>query len=265
MKPGIKVTLLIAIVLLLDQWLKFHIKLNYEYGQETHIFGEGVNWAYLKFVENEGMAFGITFGWEYGKLLLSLFRIFMVAGLIWYMRLLIQERAAAGFLYSVGLITAGAVGNIIDSAFYGLIFTESLIHSDGQVAELVPFGQGYGTFLHGKVVDMLYFPMHTFHAPDWLPVFGGEDFLFFSPIFNIADASITCGVLSILIFQKWFFHEPKDEPNPPTLGNVQPKNPETIFTESVSVAATIAGLDTESETAGTTDQAEKPADTTMLA
>jgi signal peptidase II len=182
----------------------------------------------------------------------------MVAGLIWYMRLLIQERASIGFLYSVGLITAGAIGNIIDSAFYGLIFTESLIHSDGEVAQLVPLGQGYGTFLHGKVVDMLYFPIHTFHAPDWIPFFGGEDFLFFSPIFNIADASITCGVLSILIFQKWFFHEPPAVPQP-AKPNVQSATPENSFAESISVAATVADLTSAEKTL----EAEKP-DTTML-
>lgn len=173
----------------------------------------GLDWARLHFVENEGMAFGITFGWEYGKLLLSLFRILMVAGLIWYIRLLLRSDAPAGFVYSVGLITAGALGNIIDSAFYGLIFSESPYH-DCIPAQLTAFGEGYGTFLHGKVVDMLYFPISWVEMPDWVPLIGGEDYLFFSPIFNIADAAITCGVLSILFFQRRFFRDGLAQPEP---------------------------------------------------
>jgi signal peptidase II len=161
-----------------------------------------MNWARLHFVENEGMAFGITFDWAYGKLLLSLFRIVMVLALIFYIRALIQAKMPMGFVFSVGLITAGALGNIIDSAFYGMIFSDS--HYHGGLAEMVPFGQGYGTFLHGKVVDMLYFPIKNFELPEWL---GGGNWLFFSPIFNVADAAITTGVLSILLFQRRFFKD----------------------------------------------------------
>lgn len=204
MKRSYLVIFVIALVLLIDQALKFYIKTHFCYNQDLAILGQ--DWARLHFVENEGMAFGITFGWEYGKLLLSLFRILMVGGLIWYIRLLLNAEAPAGFIYSVGLITAGALGNIIDSAFYGLIFTESPYH-DCVPAQLVGFGEGYGTFLHGKVVDMLYFPITWVHTPDWLPWIGGDEYLFFSPIFNIADASITCGVLSILLFQRRFFRE----------------------------------------------------------
>lgn len=152
------------------------------------------------------MAFGITFEWKYGKLLLSIFRIGMVVALIWYLRMLIAARVPSGFLYSVGLITAGALGNIIDSAFYGLIFTESPYH-DCVPARLVPPGQGYGAFLHGKVVDMFYFPIVWLRMPKWLPFIGGEEWLFFSPIFNVADASITIGVFAILLFQRRFFRE----------------------------------------------------------
>ena len=196
---------MVAGVLLLDQWLKFYIKLNFEYNHEVSILG--LDWARLHFVENEGMAFGITFGWEYGKLILSLFRIIMVGALIWYIRELIKVQAPTGLLVSIGLITAGALGNIVDSAIYGLIFTESPYH--GGLAELVSGDkQGYGTFLHGKVVDMLYFPIKYIHFPDWFPGVGGDTMLFFSPIFNIADAAITCGVLSILLFQRGFFKEP---------------------------------------------------------
>lgn len=199
LKRGYKVALLVLLVLLIDQILKFYVKTHFFYNEEYQILG--LRWARLHFVENEGMAFGITFDWVYGKLVLSLFRILMVAGLIWYIRLLMDARAPMGFIYSIGLITAGAMGNIFDSVFYGLIFNESSFH-DHLPAQLVAFGQGYGTFLHGKVVDMLYFPIKEFELPGWL---GGSSFLFFSPIFNIADASITTGVLAILLFQRNFF------------------------------------------------------------
>lgn len=204
MKLTAKVAILIILVLAIDQLLKFYIKLNYEYGQESFLFGEGQPWARLKFVENEGMAFGITFDWKYGKLLLSLFRLVLVGGLFYLIAGFIKSKMHSGFIYSLGLITAGALGNILDSIFYGVIFTETPMH--GGIAQYKP-GEGYGTFLHGKVVDMFYFPMHTFQMPDWSPLFGGEEFLFFSPIFNVADAAITVGVLSILIFQKTFFKE----------------------------------------------------------
>ncbi len=211
LKRSLQVTLIIVLVLLIDQLSKFYIKLNFEYNQDYPIFG--LNWARLHFVENEGMAFGITFDWAYGKLLLSSFRILMVAGLIWYIRQIVHTPAApAGYLWSIGLITAGALGNILDSAFYGLIFTESPYH--GGLAQLVPPGDGYGTFLHGKVVDMLYFPMKYITMPSWMPGIGGEEYLFFSPIFNVADAAITTGVLSILLFQRRFFRESLLEEEP---------------------------------------------------
>ena len=232
MKRSHLVTLIILLVLLLDQAVKFYIKTHFEYNQDVPMFG--LNWAKLHFVENEGMAFGIVFDWEYYKLLLSLFRIGMVAALVWYIRLLLQTSAPSGFVYSVGLITAGALGNIIDSAFYGLIFTESPYHG-GAVAQLVAPGQGYGTFLHGKVVDMLYFPIKWITMPEWIPFFGGEDFLFFSPIFNIADASITCGVLSILLFQLRFFREGLSH-HPE--GDIQPAvEPDGLAGETVTFAS----------------------------
>lgn len=211
LKKGHIVALLILVVLLIDQASKFYIKTHFEYNEDVLI--GGLDWARLHFVENEGMAFGITFDWEYGKLLLSLFRVLMVAGLIWYLRLLLVAEMPFGFILSIGLITAGALGNIIDSAFYGLIFSVSGYH--GGVAEVTAFGQGYGMtqelpfngFMHGRVVDMLYFPIKWVHIPDWLPWIGGDDFLFFSPIFNVADASITIGVLMIVIFQSRFFRD----------------------------------------------------------
>lgn len=205
-------------VLALDQWLKFHIKLNYEYGQETLLFGQ--EWARLRFTENEGMAFGITLDWRYGKLLLTTFRILMVGGLFYYLHLLLKHKATLGFLTSVTLITAGAIGNIIDSVIYGMIFSASPYH--GGVAQLMPWGQGYGTLLHGKVVDMFFFPIHNFQMPDWMPLIGGEDFLFFSPIFNVADAAITTGVLSIFLFQKSFFQSETEENTPTPVAEAEP-------------------------------------------
>jgi signal peptidase II len=235
MKQGYKVTLLVLLVLIIDQVSKFYIKTHFEYNEEIAI--AGLDWARLHFVENEGMAFGITFDWVYGKLLLSLFRIVMVAGLIWYIRMLIQAKSPAGFVYSVGLITAGAIGNILDSAFYGLIFSESSFHTE-EVAKLVPFGEGYGTFLHGKVVDMLYFPMKWISMPEWVPYIGGEQYLFFSPIFNVADAAITTGVVCILLFQRSFFRDGLQEP------------PKT--------SAALSDADEPSDDPGTTDPSDAP-------
>lgn len=229
MKKGYLVTLLIFVVLLIDQASKFYIKTNFEYNEEVLMFGQ--EWARLHFVENEGMAFGITFDWAYGKLLLSLFRILMVAGLIFWIRALIAAKMPNGFIMSVALITAGALGNIIDSAFYGMIFSASPYH--GGLAEQVPFGTGYGTFLHGKVVDMLYFPIHFFEMPEWL---GGGNFLFFSPIFNIADAAITSGVLSILLFQRRFFKDGFDEQQKPEDATAETEiADETTSEEAVAV------------------------------
>ena len=197
MKKGYQVALLVLVVLLIDQATKFYIKTTFEYNGEVLIFGQ--EWARLHFVENEGMAFGMTLDWEYGKLTLSLFRILMVGGLIFWIKTLITEKMPTGFILSVGLITAGALGNIIDSAIYGMIFSASPYH--GGLAEVVPWGTGYASLLHGKVVDMFYFPIHTWELPD------GDTFTFFSPIFNVADAAITTGVLSILIFQRQFFRD----------------------------------------------------------
>ena len=197
MKKGYQVALLVLVVLLIDQATKFYIKTTFEYNSEVLIFGQ--EWARLHFVENEGMAFGMTLDWEYGKLTLSLFRILMVAGLIFWIKTLMEEKMPAGVIMSVGLITAGALGNIIDSVVYGMIFSASPYH--GGLAEVVPWGTGYASLLHGKVVDMFYFPIHTWELPD------GDTFTFFSPIFNVADAAITTGVLSILIFQRRFFRD----------------------------------------------------------
>lgn len=191
---------LIALILLLDQSLKFVIKLNMTIGQEVPVFG---NWFIIHFTENEGMAFGLSIGGQYGKLMLSLFRLVAIGIIIYYLLSLIRQKSHhPGLIYCVSLILAGAIGNMIDSAFYGLIFSASSYHT---VATLFPEGGGYGSFLHGKVVDMFYFPIIRGEYPEWLPIVGGEEFIFFRPVFNIADSSITIGVLLILIFQKKFF------------------------------------------------------------
>lgn len=175
------------------------------YGEEFGILG--LSWARIHFVENPGMAFGIEFGGGYGKLALSMFRIVAVGFLIYYIRELIKAAAPFGLLTSFALILAGAIGNIIDSAFYGLIFSESTYHS---VAEMFPAEGGYASFLHGKVVDMFYFPLYNGTLPEWMPFWGGEHVLFFRPVFNIADSAITVGVLSILVFQRSFFSSHND-------------------------------------------------------
>ncbi len=234
------VFLIIALVILIDQWLKFYIKLNFSYNQDIPLFGEA-EWARLHFVENEGMAFGITFDLKYGKLLLSLFRIVMVGGLFWYIGFLIRQKAPMGLLASVGLITAGAIGNIIDSAVYGLIFTESPHHSE----EIATFASGekpgYGSLLHGKVVDMLYFPMKYIDIPEWFPFWGGETMLFFSPIFNIADAAITCGVLSIFLFNRKYFKEQEELAKQQENTNTLEELPESDATTTAEVEAEVLG------------------------
>ena len=159
-------------------------------------------WARIHFIENPGMAFGIEIWGDNGKLILSLFRIVAVGLLIYFIRTLLKSKASLGLLISFSLILAGAIGNILDSAFYGLVFSASY---HGSIAQFLPEGGGYAGFLHGKVVDMFYFPMYDGFFPDWMPFVGGQDFLFFRPIFNVADVAISVGVISILLFQRSFF------------------------------------------------------------
>ena len=168
------------------------------------------SWGRIHFVENEGMAFGIELPGNYGKLALSLFRIAAVGFLFYYLKLLIRAKASFGLVACFGLILAGALGNILDSAFYGLLFSESPFHSR-EVATLFPPEGGYAGFLHGKVVDMFYFPMFSGTFPEWVPAWGGQPFLFFRPVFNLADASITVGVISLLLFHRDFFSGTDEE------------------------------------------------------
>ncbi len=168
-------------------------------GEEIHVMGD---WFILHFTENPGMAFGYELGFSWGKLALSVFRILAIGALIYYLVALIRKQSPAGLIISISLILAGAIGNMIDSAFYGMIFNESMYH---QKAIMLPPEGGYAGFLHGHVVDMLYFPLFSFNWPQWIPWLGGSNFQFFQPVFNIADSAITVGVASILIFQKRFF------------------------------------------------------------
>jgi len=192
--------LIIVLILILDQASKIWIKTNLMLGEEIPVFG---NWFILHFTENNGMAFGLELAGEFGKIILSLFRIVAVIGIGWYLTTLVKDKAHQGLIFSISLIMAGAIGNIIDSAFYGMIFNESY----GQVAMMFPPNGGYSSFLHGRVVDMLYFPIINTHLPSWSPIWPNEHFIFFRPVFNLADSSITIGVFIILFFQKRFFKE----------------------------------------------------------
>ncbi len=196
---------LIFLVLLIDQIVKIWVKLNMRIGDNFNFFGNGHDWFQIYFTENPGMAFGLELGGDYGKLALSLFRIVAVGFITYYLYTLCKQKKSYGLVASIALIWAGAVGNILDSIFYGLIFTSST-HN---IATLTSFGGGYAGFLHGKVVDMLHFPLIEGHYPKWMPFVGGQGFKFFEPIFNIADTSISVGVGMVVVFYRSFFSEGK--------------------------------------------------------
>lgn len=224
MKKHSFVLLIIALVLIVDQVLKIWIKTHLTYGEEFSILG--LSWARIHFVENEGMAFGLTFGGPAGKVALSLFRIFAVIFLIYIIRSLIRNNESRSLLACFALITAGAIGNIIDSSVYGLIFSESNYHTG--VAEAFPESGGYAGLLHGRVVDMLYFPLIDTTLPQWLPLWGGERFQFFKPVFNIADASISTGVISLLVFHRSFLRTGRSSQKIPAVPvNTAPESEQT--------------------------------------
>ena len=200
---GRNVFIIILLLVVADQILKIYVKTHFHAGESHNVVG---NWFKLYFIENEGMAYGWKFGGDWGKMILTLFRLAAVIFGIFYLQRIVKNKYHPGFIICACLIFAGALGNLIDSMFYGIIFNESSIISQN-VSRLFP-PHGYAGFLHGKVVDMLYFPIiHDKSFPKWIPIWGGEDFEFFRPIFNLADASISSGVIAILVFQKKFFKQ----------------------------------------------------------
>lgn len=210
------VVLIIILIILADQVLKIWIKTSYPTG-DTNL--SGLSWFRLHFIENPGMAWGWKFGNETGKIVLTLFRLAAVIFGTWYLGKIVKQKYKKGFIVCAALIYAGALGNLLDSMFYGMIFDKGL-HYDAMLNDYVPYAgiasfssDGYSSFLHGSVVDMLHFPIIDSHFPSWFPFVGGDRFEFFSPIFNIADASISVGVITLLLFQKQFFkkHQPDGE------------------------------------------------------
>jgi signal peptidase II len=214
---GKHIAFIIALVVIADQALKLYIKTHYALNDSHKVLG---SWFQLYFVENPGMAYGWKFGGNWGKLALTVFRFAAVIFGTWYLGSIIKQKYHKGFIVCAALIYAGALGNLIDSAFYGLIFDKGMT-VENMTQEYVGYGglavftkHGYSSFLHGNVVDMLYFPVFKGHFPKWFPFWGGDDFEFFRPIFNLADAAISTGVITILVFQKRFFKQHKhDETN----------------------------------------------------
>ena len=192
-----KAGFLIILILLIDQISKLYIKTNFALGEEVEVF----DWFRILFVENEGMAWGTKIPGEYGKLALTLFRLAAIVGIGYWLWDAVRKDGSRILITSIALIFAGAFGNIIDSVFYGLFFNESY----GQVASFLPESGGYSSLFHGKVVDMLYFPLWKGYLPEWIPVWGGKYFTFFEPVFNIADSAISVGVAMLLLFNKRAF------------------------------------------------------------
>ena len=200
--------LIVALVVIADQALKIYIKTTLPLNTSREVFGESFQ---LYFVENPGMAYGWKFGGEWGKVALTVFRLIAVVFGTWYLGSIIKKKYHKGFIIMAGLVYAGAIGNLIDSCFYGMVFDKGMLYNAAlndyvNYEGLARFSStGYASFLHGNVVDMFYFPVIRGTFPDWFPLWGGETFEFFRPIFNIADAAITTGVLSILVFQRRYF------------------------------------------------------------
>lgn len=196
---GKNTALFIIVLLVIDQISKIYIKTHFVINESVRVIGD---WFFIRFIENPGAAYGFEFGGDYGKMILSLLRIVAVILLSIYIRSLIKKNVPKGIVLGFALILVGALGNIVDSMFYGMIFSESTLYN---VATIFPVGGGYASFLHGKVVDMLYFPIIESTYPSWIPYIGGDDFVFFSPIFNIADTYISIGFLYLLIFKNKYF------------------------------------------------------------
>lgn len=215
------VFLLIAVIILADQALKIWIKTSHPTGEVLRVFG--FDWFRLHFIENPGMAWGWKFGNETGKIILTLFRLGAVIFGTWYLGHIVKLHYKKGFIICAALIYAGALGNLLDSMFYGMIFDKGL-HFDPSINDYLQYqgiasfsANGYASFLHGSVVDMLYFPMFNGNFPSWFPFIDGDSFEFFSPIFNIADASISVGVITLLLFQKRIFKKESTDGSHPTI------------------------------------------------
>jgi signal peptidase II len=209
MKPRYLIILIVLIVIA-DQALKIYIKTNFLLNTSHRVLGNAFQ---LYFVENPGMAYGWKFGGDWGKIALTIFRLIAVIFGSWYLGKVIRQGYHKGFVICAALVYAGALGNLIDSCFYGLIFDKGMVF-DPQIKDYMGYDglavlskHGYSSFLHGNVVDMLYFPVIKGHFPSWFPIWGGESFEFFRPIFNVADAAISTGVITILVFQKRFFRQ----------------------------------------------------------
>ena len=220
--------LIILLILIVDQVSKIYIKTHFPVGEVARILG--MDWARLHFIENSGMAWGWKFGNEGGKVALTLFRLVAVIFGSWLIVKFAREKYSRGFMVCVALIYAGALGNLIDSMFYGMLFDKGL-HFDPSIGDYVGYsgiaamGQGgYSSFLHGSVVDMLYFPMVKTTYPSWIPLVGGDSFEFFSPIFNIADMAISTGVITLLVFQKRFYRKVEQNNAAPVVSE-QPSSP----------------------------------------
>lgn len=214
------VALIIILIILLDQILKIWIKTSFSTGHVSDVLGSKFQ---LYFVENSGMAWGWKFGNETGKIVLTLFRLAAVIFGTWYLGRIVKHGYHKGFIVCAALIYAGALGNLIDSLFYGMIFDKGM-HYDSAAGRFVEYagvahfsGNGYSSFLHGSVVDMLYFPIIKSTFPSWMPFVGGKEFEFFSPIFNVADASISVGVITLLLFQRRFFKRNRNTTLHPTV------------------------------------------------
>jgi signal peptidase II len=194
---------IIVLVLLVDQISKIYIKTNFVLGESVDVF----SWFKIHFVENRGMAWGVELPGSYGKLLLTLFRLFAISAIGYWLYDAVKKHSSRILIVAIALIFAGAFGNIIDSVFYGIIFSESVLR--GEVATFLPEAGGYAPVFHGHVVDMLYFPMIDTTWPEWVPWLGGDRLSFFDPVFNVADSAITIGVLLLIVFNKRAF--PKKE------------------------------------------------------
>lgn len=190
MNKGVVATIIVVAILLIDQAIKLWVKTSMELHESIHVF----DWFYITFIENNGMAYGMQLG---SKLLLSLFRLIAISVLGYYVWRQVKTDARWGYVVCLSMILAGAVGNLIDCMFYGMIFEQSTPY---HIAQFTAFGEGYSSFLMGRVVDMFYFPLIVSTWPDWVPWYGGDEFIFFSPVFNFADANISVGVVVLLLF-----------------------------------------------------------------